>query len=120
MNWDSKERREFVRIKFPCEILVGGSKEEIISTHAENISAGGIRVIIEKKLPCSSVIDLVIYGIRKKPILCKGKIIWTFSRKIPYHRKLSLFDTGIEFYKIKKEDRREIKSLITSIATGTR
>jgi len=116
MNWNSKERRRFVRIKFPCEITTQKPQRHIISTYAENISAGGIRFIIEERIEPSSIIDLDLYGITKDPIVCKGKVNWAFTRKDPFNQNRILYDVGIEFCQIKEKDVNEIKKLIVSIA----
>ena len=118
MSWDSSERREFVRIQFPCEIVLPGSEEKIISTKAENISAGGIRVMLKEELYPASLVNLDIYGIKENPITCVGKIIWVFKRELHHSEPVVLYDTGIEFHEIQKEDIDAIKKLIASIASG--
>jgi c-di-GMP-binding flagellar brake protein YcgR len=118
MIWDSIERRQYVRVKIPCEIFLNNPQKRIISTHAEDISADGIRIVINERLEISSIVDLDIYAIKERPIACQGKIIWVRLREDlnPYHSPL--FETGIEFYKIKNEDLGAIKDLIVSIASG--
>ena len=118
MNWDSKERRRFVRTKFPCEITIHGPQKHIISTHVENISAGGIRFILEERIGPSSMIDLDLYGITKEPIVCKGRVNWAFTRKDPSNQNRILYDVGIEFCQIKEKDADEIKKLIVAIASS--
>ena len=118
MNWDSKERRRFVRVKFPCELTTSWPQRHIISTHPENISAGGIRFLIEERIEPSSTIGLDLYGIAKEPIVCKGKVKWVFTKKDPSNQNRILYDVGIEFSRIKKEDVDEIKKLIVSIASS--
>ena len=117
MNWDSKERRRFVRTKFPCEITIHGPQKHIISTHVENVSAGGIRFILEERIGPSSIIDLDLYGITKEPIVCKGKVKWVFTKKDPSGKNRTRYDTGVEFSQIKEKDVDEIKKLIVSIAS---
>jgi c-di-GMP-binding flagellar brake protein YcgR len=117
MSWDSTERRQFVRAKLPCQINVPGAQQRIISTRAQNISAGGIRVFINEKLYASSIVDLEIYGISNQPISCTGKVIWTFTRKTHHSKQAPLYDTGIEFHQIKEADVKAIKKLVASIAS---
>ncbi len=117
MNWDSSERRKFVRIKFPCEITIRNPKKRIISANAENISAGGLRAILEEKLPISEIVSLDIYGICKEPIICTAKILWVFTRKLPCVENVSLYDTGMEFYDIKDAHVEKIKQLVAAIAS---
>lgn len=115
MSWDEIERRRFVRVKFPCRITIHTPHKQVISTHAENISAGGVRIIFEQKLEPSSTVKLELYGIKEEPIICTARVRWVFSRKITYRKNLYLFDTGMEFEKIKKEDITAIKNLVACI-----
>ena len=115
MSWDSKERREFIRVKFPCEITTQTASGNRISTYVENISAGGLRIFLNEKLKTSSIVEIDIYAIAKEPISCKGKVLWVFSRKDPDNKNKLVFDTGIEFYQIKNKDLQEIKKIITSV-----
>ena len=118
MSWDSRERRKFVRAKFPCEITICGPKKHIISTHTENISAGGIRFITKERIAPASIIKLDLYGIRKEPIVCTGKVKWAFTKKDSSGKNSFLYDTGIEFSQIKEKNVAEIKKLVVSIASG--
>ncbi len=118
MSWNSKERRKFVRIKCPCEIVIQRPKKHILPTHAENISAGGIRFIIEEKIKLSSTVELNLYGIDQKPIVCKGRVKWVFTRKDPCIQNHLLYDTGIEFSQIQKKDLDAIKNLVVSISSN--
>ena len=114
MNWDGINRRKFVRVKFPCIITTYTPKTHTISAHTQNISTGGLRVIIEERLKASSTIDLTIYDINQKTINCKGIIRWVFTRKVPHINDLPFFDTGIEFTEIKDEYILEIENFISS------
>ncbi|UCC94881.1 MAG: PilZ domain-containing protein [Candidatus Omnitrophota bacterium] len=118
MSWDSAERRQFIRATFPCEIMIPGPQHRVILAHVKNISAGGVRVIIKERLQNSSLVKLNIYGVNEKAIVCKGRVRWVFSRKVPPRTGILVFDTGIEFYEIEGEDIREIKNLVASISSG--
>ena len=118
MSWDSKERRKFVRAKFPCEITIHGLKKYTLSTHAENISAGGIRFITKERIAPASRVILDLYGIGKEPIVCTGKVKWAFTKKDSSGKNSLLYDIGIEFSRIKEKDVAEIKKLVVSIISG--
>jgi len=115
MSWDSKERREFVRVKFPCEITVKNPERHTISLCTENISAGGIRFLSNEKIGLSLLINIELYGVAKKPIVCNGKVKWAFTRKNPSEGKQNIYDIGVEFYQLKKTDLAEIKSFVVSV-----
>ncbi|MCF7878271.1 MAG: PilZ domain-containing protein [Candidatus Omnitrophica bacterium] len=111
MSWDSRERRKFVRISLPLQIYLSNSPYAV-STKTENISAGGLRIITNHKFNSGSTVNLKVYAIKKKPIICQGKILWVFSRKKPQSKDLFYYDTGIEFSKIRKNDLDLIKKII--------
>lgn len=118
MAWDSSERRKFVRVKFPCEIILRTPKKRVISTNVENISASGLRAILEEKLPISEIISLDLYGICKEPIICTAKVLWVLTRKLPCVENIYLYDTGMEFCKMKNVHIKAIKQLVASLAAG--
>lgn len=112
MNWDGVERRQFVRVAFPCEISVYTTRKEIIPSRTENISTGGVRILLDKKLKTASIISMDIYGIKSEPIICNGRVVWVFKRNRGGN---TFYDTGIEFHKIKEKDVIEIQNLIISL-----
>ena len=119
MSWDSEERRQFVRVSCPCKITVTGHRGNPIFIKTENISAGGIRVLAKERISPSSIIDLEIHIQDGKSVLCKGKVIWEYTRKVTSSGSSSLaFDTGIEFHDIKDEDVEAIKKFVVSTLTG--
>jgi len=82
MDYQGIEKRRFVRAKFPCCITIHTLHDHIITTYTENISAGGVRVIIEEKLEMASTVGLEIQ-INKNIIVCKGRIVWVVDRERP-------------------------------------
>lgn len=116
MSWDTSERRKFVRVEFPCEIsLQDTSGKEVITAYTENISAGGIRVLLEKDIKACPIVQVTLYKIAEKPIVCKGRVIWVFNREHPREENVTVFDTGIEFYQIQEEDVSRIKEFILGL-----
>ncbi|MBU1122687.1 MAG: PilZ domain-containing protein [Candidatus Omnitrophota bacterium] len=115
MSWNKKERRQFIRAHFPCELAVNTSEKNTIQTQTENISAGGIRVFTDKKLEPSTIISVIIHGISAKSIICKGRIMWAFERKHPQNESQILFDIGIEFHQITEDIIFKITKLIESL-----
>ena len=116
MSWDFVERRNFVRVKIPCTITLFQPRDLTLSCQTENISAGGIRVLLNKRLPISSTINLAIYVSSKEPIVCQGKVVWSFARKTKEDPDTLFFDTGIEFSAIEDKDVEAINSLVLSFS----
>lgn len=123
MPWEGLNRRKFPRAQFPCLIklsLEDGSSETLL-THTENISSGGICVIIKRGLGIFSLlsieIDLMDGG---DPIRCKGKIIWTVRRKATEELKPSFYDIGIEYCDLDGHDEQRIARVIQQLLKDTR
>ena len=119
MDWEGLEKRRFVRAKFPCKIIVHPPCEHVITSHTEDISVGGVRVIISDNLDISSLVGLEIY-LKEKPIACKGRIVWVVEKANAASDKSCMFDTGIEFYEISEKDKETIGKLVETIVTGKR
>ncbi len=115
MNTLKGEKRQFARIKLPCQITITASKT-LIYGYTEDIGAGGVRVVIHKKLTNHSLVNLEIYAVKNHPIICKGKVVWVEQKELLYKNN-SLFEVGIKFWQIKKEDKKAIQSLIKCIDT---
>lgn len=113
MGPDGVERRKSVRVKFPCKIFLYTPENRIISTHTENISVSGMRIIIEEELPVSSVLDLEII-LNDEPIACKGEVVWVVKKKSRCQQGVFYFDMGIHFSEIRDADQEKIKNLIES------
>jgi hypothetical protein len=48
--WNGNERREFVRRKFPCKILITTPEEKMILSHTQDICEVGVNVLLEERL----------------------------------------------------------------------
>ena len=114
MDFGGIDKRRFVRARFPCKIFILPSCEHIISTHTENISAGGVRVIINECIEIATIVGLEVH-MKDIVIHCKGRIVWVVGKESPYRKGVTYSDTGIEFYEISEPDRVIIKEFISGI-----
>jgi len=114
MNWEGQERRKFPRAVFPCKIILS-SPVRLFSSHTENISEGGIRVILEDKLELFTTVGLEIFLEKDRPIKCKGRVVWIIEKVNPLKRECLMFDIGIKFTEISNQDREYIRDLVTAI-----
>lgn len=136
--WDGVERRRFSRVQYPCLITVFKKMVPSFSilTHTENISVGGLRVIIGKKIEVAEEVDLEIdLKDTLSNVLSRGVIAWVkrviFARggvavpnkrlegKIAWVREIpsaqgspTRYDTGIQFIGLKKTDEQRIERII--------
>jgi c-di-GMP-binding flagellar brake protein YcgR len=114
IEWDGLNRRRFIRTKHPFTIHIYSQQEEAISTYTEDISEGGVKISIREQLPIARVVNLEIY-LEAKPIICKGKIIWTGTRKSDYLESAVFFDTGIEFSELGENERIVIRNRVEEL-----
>ena len=75
VEWNGLNRRRAVRAEVPYTIHIYSAKGKPIATYTEDLSTGGIRVVVQKKLNISDPIDLKIY-IGDEFVRCTGKVVW--------------------------------------------
>ena len=111
MVWEGMNRRKFPRVKFPClvKIVHQDRPADVILTHTENISGGGVCVVIKKSLELFSPVSIEIDLLDSEDVIaCKGRTIWAIRRKATETVKPSYYDTGFEYVDIKEADRQRI------------
>jgi len=116
-----KERRQFPRANVRCSIniicdgtvILGEPKDYNFHTYTDNLSEGGMKVILEQELKVASLVKLELYITSKKlmPIRCKGMVRWT-RRVNPEGTEPHLFDTGLQFIELDKTDQEMIGNIV--------
>lgn len=114
--WDGVDRRRFVRARYPCLITLRTktTPAEAILTHTEDISVGGVRVIISKKIEAMVEVDLQIDLMDTNPaVASKGMVVR--SERIPFAQRSQSprYDTSIKFLSFAEEEgRRRIAQIV--------
>lgn len=118
-----QERRKFVRanvrslVIIRCDVLVNIPEKTSheFHTHTENISEGGMNVILEEELRSPDAVAVRLYLTGKvKPIECKGKVAW--SKLIsPTGIEPGLFSTGISFIELSDNDKTAIRKVVSCL-----
>jgi len=113
MAWDGLNRRKFPRVFFPCLIKVRDSKD-LLLTHTENISVGGVRLILKTGLTMGATahveIDLMDTG---EPLCCQGRVVWVEQRKKSELIKPLFYDVGIEFSDVSAQDKKRLEAIVS-------
>ena len=112
--WQGIDKRRFPRANYPCEIIImKKAAADKISTHTENIGAGGICVILSQGLDRFSDVELIlILNDKQPPIDCEARVVWTVKRSEPAGQALNQVDTGIEFVNLKEKDKLRIEKVV--------
>jgi len=111
MNYrDYQERRRFPRANFLCKVILRSSQKEFL-THTQNISAGGVRILLFEDLEVKSKVQLVLFASRRLEM--EGRIIWSLG--IEKEVGEPLFDIGIEFLDLEKSDKEFLEHLVDKL-----
>ena len=94
-----QERRQFVRGDFPFRVYIYCPKKRILTTFTEDISQGGIKVMLDRRLEINTPVDLEILSDEGEKI-CRGQIAWV--REVKPNKRTKLYETGIRFTEKKK------------------
>ena len=115
------EKRKFPRVNITCKLsVVFADRLLVFNTHTENMSAAGIRVILQEKLNISTMVDIDLFLLGKEiPIRCKGRVVWA-NEITPVGIRHRLFDTGIEFIEINDYNREEIIKFVNDLLAQER
>ncbi len=114
-DWNGNNRRNFVRMKYPCLLVMTKSVGDRISilTHTDNLSAGGVYVVLKNSLELNAWVELEIDLMdMTNHICCDGKVVWVQKRDDQHDLKPSFFNVGIEFVSIRKEDIARLEKLV--------
>lgn len=111
---NTKERRRYIRTEAPIPINIRvkrGDTVEEIRTQSKNISATGMMIEVEEKIPPDTAIELSIAPPETpNPIHINAKVIR--SDKIEGQ---DLFNTGIEFTKIEEDNKNTFLKFLCDI-----
>lgn len=117
MTWSGIDKRKFARVSFECTVSVkrrGGSF--VFHSRTENISVGGVCVILEKELLKYTPVELeLMLPDDFPPVKCQGTVIWSIRRAEYLSKKPSQYDTGIEFVGLFDEDKGRIEHIVNEL-----
>ena len=115
--WNGINRRKFPRASYKCLITIRKRlTAKTISTHTENIGAGGICVLIKEDLGLFQGVDLELFLEDKHPqIKCGGTVVWVVKKSEPKQKGSYIYDTGVEFIDVRPEDRDRISEAVEEI-----
>ena len=115
--WNGIDRRKFPRANYKCLITIKRRfTAKTISTHTENIGAGGICVLVKEDLGLFQGVDLDInLEDNDPPVRCGGTVVWVVKKASSRSKGDVMYDTGIEFIDIRPADQDRITGIVESI-----
>lgn len=120
--WNGIDRRKFPRAVYRCLITIKRRQgATTISTHTENIGAGGICVLIKEDLGLFQGVDLeVVLEDGNPAVKCGGTVVWVVKKAAPRAKDDVLYDTGIEFIDIRPAEQDRIVEIVENILKARR
>ena len=117
MGWSGIDTRRGVRVAFECVVIVKKKETSLVfRTQTENLSIGGVCVILERGLLKNTPVETELFLPEDPiPVTCAGKIAWSVRRNEYAKKKPSQFDTGIEFIGLPDEDKFRLKRIIEEL-----
>ena len=114
------ERRRFERLNFSASIRwdVAGESNDAFSNNTgttRDISAGGIRVILNATVKAGDILDIELGLPGQDPIRAKGRVVWVEKFQIMGVEDETRFEGGIEFLDISEASRSRINSFILGV-----
>jgi hypothetical protein len=109
------EKRRFPRASIMCKVsAVFGERILVFNAHTENVSPGGVRLVLEEKLHIPTEVEVeLFFPTREKPLKSKGQIAWV-KELGPLGTNPRLFDTGIKFIGLSAADKEELEKFVDS------
>ncbi len=115
-----EEKRRYKRVSVDaeavCEIFCVDSQSLLLNRHTpkihakvENISMGGMQIVIEKQVPKEQIL-------RMKITFGCGKVIWVYSqaRWSVYDAKINKYRIGVQFFYLQERHRVVCAEIIES------
>lgn len=114
--WTGINRRAFPRAEYPCKITVRRKDQpDSVSTHTENIGIGGICTVVPRDLGIFAPVEIQLDLQDGQPMVsCDGTIVWIVTKK-EGEKQRDVFDTGIEFTNLKRQDADRISFIVDKI-----
>mgnify|MGYP001598506182 FL=1 len=83
MGWAGINTRKSVRVSFECTVIVKKARSSLVFHSAtENMSMGGVCVILEKELLKNTPVEVELsLPDDLPPAKCTGKIMWSAKRE---------------------------------------
>jgi c-di-GMP-binding flagellar brake protein YcgR len=118
-----QEKRKYTRVDLAalvvikCHIWVkiGKNMKLEFRTHTQDMSEGGINVILEEDLHRKDAVELKLYLTgRLTPVECKGQVVWSKAIS-PKPVDPHIFSIGIKFIDLNEDDRETIRKLVSCL-----
>ncbi|MFA6143046.1 MAG: PilZ domain-containing protein [Candidatus Omnitrophota bacterium] len=118
--WSGKERREHFRFEKSLNVSYAVEKKQHLKNSGKtvDISEGGMKLLLDEKLPISTIVDLkVTLPNSRKFAEVEGEVIWSEEVKEIDPSGKRLFHSGIRFLAVKEPSNGKLAEYVRSLAS---
>lgn len=117
--WANNERREYKRFERYLEVEYSVKKKLCLKNGKTlNISKGGAMLLLDEKLPVSTILDIKMHIPEKnRRIEIEGEVVWTKETDEKDLSGKRFFHSGIKFIAIKEPYGTHFSDYISSLET---
>ena len=117
MDLGASEKRRFARLDIKAlvkweKITPDGDSTLNDLDTMRNVSRGGIRLTVSRKLQKGDMLSVSIKLPAQKNISVKGRVVWIKEINLSTLAKNPEFDIGVEFIDIKEKDREVLNHFL--------
>lgn len=115
--WTNEERRRHVRFERDLEVEYYIEKKPHLKTgNTVNVSRGGMKLLLDEKLPVGTIIDLkALIPVRNRTVEIEAKVVWTKEAQNNDPHGKRFFHSGIKFIAIKEPSDAHFSEYINSL-----
>lgn len=115
--WTNEERRQHPRFEKDLEVEYSVEKKPHLKNGKTlNISKGGMKLLLDEKLPQGAIVDLKVYiPEKRKTIEAEAQVIWTKDVEGVDPSGKRFFHSGIKFIAIKEPSDTYFSEYINSL-----
>jgi c-di-GMP-binding flagellar brake protein YcgR len=115
--WDREERRKHARFSHDTDIEYNVAKKPLIKGGKSiNISEGGMKLLMDEKLPKGAIIDMKMYLPDKNEVVeVEGEVIWTSDADVKDASGKRYFHSGIKFMAVRESSQTRLTEYIKNL-----
>lgn len=115
--WPNEERRRHPRFDKDLEVEYNVEKKPHLKRNKTvNISKGGMKLLLDEKLPQGAIIDIKVYITEKNRMVeIEAEVVWTKDAEGNHPSGKRFFHSGIKFIAIKEPSNMHFWEYLNSL-----
>ncbi|MBF0493548.1 MAG: PilZ domain-containing protein [Candidatus Omnitrophica bacterium] len=117
--WEGIDRRKFPRAYYACAVKISGKNNTLrYDAITENVGAGGVCLTFNREFELFETAEVELKLSDGDAVRAKGTIVWVIRVAHPGVKDEHVYDIGIEFTEISKEDKKKLEALVDKLLSA--